>query len=182
MTLLRRCLPAALLAATALGAGAQTDPGAGPYLVLAAGLAQYDYDCWYWSACETARASMGKIGGGYRFGIWALEGWYIDLGKATIFPASDRLHLSGGAITGAWYLPFGTQLEGLLRAGLADVRQTRSGDNGRNRFTGLFGLGLVVKLAPAVGLELAWDVTGGEGRDSGTTTGAAVSLGLRVGF
>ena len=69
-----------------------------------------------------------------------------------------------------------------VRAGLADVRQTRSGDNGRNRFTGLFGLGLVVKLAPAVGLELAWDVTGGEGRDSGTTTGAAVSLGLRVGF
>jgi len=182
MSLLRRLFLAALLAATALGAGAQTDTRVGPYLVVAAGRAQYDYDCWYWSSCDTARASMGKIGGGYRFGVWALEGWYFDLGKATIFPASDRLRLAGGAVTGAWYLPLGTQLEGLLRAGLADVRQTRSGDSGESRFTGIFGLGLVVKLAPAVALELGWDVTGGEGRNSGTTTGAAVSLGLRVGF
>lgn len=179
---LSRSLLALALAASALGASAQTENKTGPYFVAAAGRGQYDYNCWFWSACETARGNMVKLGGGYRFGMWALEGWYFDMGKATIFPASDSLRLRGGAVTAAWYLAFAPQVDGLLRAGVADVRQSRTGDASNSTFSGVFGLGLVVKLAPAVGLELAWDVTGGEGRNSGSTTGSGINLGLRVSF
>lgn len=178
----RTLLTAVLLAATSLGAQAQSQPEPGPYLVLAAGRAQYDYDCWHWTNCDSARAGMSKIGGGWRFGVWALEGWIFDLGKAGIRPSGDRLRMNGGAITAAWYLPFNAQLEGLLRAGLADVRQSRTGDATRNRYAAIGGLGLVGRVAPAVGLEVGFDVTSGAGRRSGTTTGSALSVGVRVGF
>ncbi len=184
MTLLRPFLLALVLAAASLGASAQTarDPRLGPYVIAAGGAAQYDYDCWYWSDCETARGTFVKLGGGYRFGVWGLEGWYMDFGDTGIRPAPDRLQMRAGALNGVWYLPFGSQVEGLLRAGVADVRHTRSRDFAKSTFSGLFGLGLVIYVAPSAAIELGWDVTGGEGENSGSTVGSALSLGLRVRF
>lgn len=179
---LRHRLIAAALLAGVGGAFAQQESKLGPYMVAAVGRAQYDYDCWFWSSCDKASANMGKIGGGYRFGVFALEGWYLDFGKATIVPATDALHLRGAAVTGAWYLSMGSQLEGLLRAGAADTRQSRTGDAAKSTLSGYFGLGLVVKLAPATSLELGWDVTGGEGRNSGSAVGSGLTLGLRAHF
>lgn len=167
------------------GAGsafAQNDPRVGPYLVAAVGRTEYTYDCWFWSYCEDARGTTGKIGGGYRFGVFALEGWYIDFGKADIDPVGDTLRLRASVVTGAWYLAFGPRVDGVLRAGAADVRQSRTGDRGKSTFSGYFGLGLVVKLAPAVGFELGLDATGGEGRDSGSTTGRGLTVGIRASF
>ncbi len=99
----------------------------------------------------TTRAGMGKLGGGWCFGVRALEGGIFDLGKAGIRPSGERLRMNGGALAAAGYLPFDAQVERLLRAGLADVRPSRTGDATRSRYGAVGGLGLLVRLAPALG-------------------------------
>ena len=180
---LQRTTLALALVAAAGAAQAQLKPTVGPYAVAAVGRTQYDHDCWFWSIdCQNVRATFGKVGGGYRFGVFGVEGWWQDYGRSDVRPEPDKLRLSALAANAVWYASFGPQVEGLLRAGVADVRQERSRDKTKSTFSGLFGLGLVIHLAPAVGLEFAWDITGGEGTDSGSTTANALSVGLRVKF
>jgi opacity protein-like surface antigen len=186
----RIALAAALLAASAGAAMAQrpappTPPNTqytGIYLVAAGGRTQYDYDCWYWADCDTARSTFGKAGGGYRFGWMGVEGWFMDFGRADIRPTPDTLRLRAGVVNAVWYLQFGPHVEGLLRAGLADVRHERSLDGRKSNYAGYFGIGAVFNVAPMVAFELSWDVTAGEGRDAGTATGAALNAGLRLKF
>jgi len=182
MKLLQRITLALALAAASLAAQAQLKPNVGPYLVAAVGRTQYDHDCWFFADCQTARATFGKVGGGYRFGVFGVEGWAQDYGRSDVRPEPDKLRLRALAANAVWYASFGPQVEGLLRAGVADVRQERSRDRTKSTFSGLFGLGLVIHLAPAVGLEFAWDITSGEGTDSGSTTANALSVGLRLKF
>lgn len=181
MRSLHKLLVAFVLACSALGASAQVPPEKF-YLVGAAGRTQYDYDCWYWYDCASARGTAGKIGAGWRFGVFGLEGWYMDFGRADLRPEGDRLRLRAAVFNGVWYLPMAPNLEGLLRAGIADVRHERSRDADQSTFSGTFGLGLVLTVAPAVAVEFAWDITGGEGTYSGSTTASALSVGLRVRF
>lgn len=178
-------MPAAALALALAGAppdAAAQSAHEGGYLVAAVGRTQYEHDCWFWSNCETARATFGKFGAGWRFGVVGVEGWWMDFGSASVPPSPDKLRLRATAINAVWYASFGPQVEGLLRAGVADVRHLRSRDAAKSNFAGTFGLGLVVNVAPAVALELGWDLTSGEGRNSGTTVANALSLGLRVRF
>jgi opacity protein-like surface antigen len=185
----RIALATALLAAAA-GAAAQrpawTPPPdtqyTGVYLVAAGGRTQYDYDCWYWADCDTARSTFGKAGGGYRFGWMGVEAWYLDFGRAGIRASPDTLRLRSGVVNAVWYLQLGPYVEGVLRAGLADVRHERSRDDRKSVYAGYVGLGAVFNVAPNIAFELAWDVTSGEGTQSGTTTGAALNAGLRIKF
>lgn len=182
MRSLRKLLAAFVLACSSLGASAQPLLLESFYLVGAAGRNQYDYDCWYWYDCASAQSTAWKVGAGWRFGIFGLEAWYMDFGSADIYPAPDELRMRAAAFNGVWYLPLAPTLEGLVRFGLANVRHERSRDADQTTFAATFGLGLVLTVAPAVAVEFAWDLTGGEGTYSGSTSASALSVGLRVRF
>lgn len=121
--------------------------------------------------------------GGYPFGVFALEGWVADWGRGAT-PFGNHLRLQSVGASGAWRMQFNASLDGVLRAGLSQVRQTRSDDGQASRLAGTFGLGLglALTLALAPALELAWDLTSSEGNHSGTVAAQAVTLGLRLRF
>ncbi len=176
-----------LVAALALAAGtawAQNGPahGSGPYLVGALGVNNYDYDCYWAYDCRNRTTGMAKVGGGIRFGFWGVEAWYTDFGRADIQPAPDTLRLRSAGGNAVFYWNFAQSMSGLLRAGFANVEQKRAVDGRHNTTSATLGLGFVLDLAPQVGLEAAWDVTGSEGNNTGSTTASAVSVGLRVKF
>lgn len=181
-------LTGALLAVSApLAAQTTAAPGtgAGWHLVAAGGTTQYDYDCWFWSACDTGRANAGKLVLGYRFGHFGgfgVEAWGARFGRLRVNRGADTIELTAYGVNAVWSAGFGPAVQGLLRAGAADVKQVRSGDGSKRLFAPTFGLGLVVHLAPPLALELAWDVTQGEGVQTGTTTASAVTVGLRLSF
>ena len=82
-----------------------------------------------------------------------------------------------------WSLPFSPGTEGLLRAGLVDVRHQRSDDIGTQRLlTGSFGLAMVLHLSNQIAIEVGWDATSGEGINTGTTLASAITAGLRLTF
>jgi len=182
MKVLRSIVAAALLA-TALGpalASPANDPGI--YLVAAVGGNQYDYDCYWASDCRYARSSAGKIGAGYRFGVVGVEAWYIDFGRANIVPWPDRLQLRSAGANAVWYLNFAPSISGLLRAGAASVTQQRSLDGRHTVTSATLGLGLVADLSSLAAMEVAWDVAGSEGNNTGSSVASMLTVGLRVRF
>jgi hypothetical protein len=186
MTPTFRTLPLALaLAAMLASPEAQAQPAAdpaGPYAVVAVGRSQYDYDCYIFSYCDTARATTGRLGLGYRFGVFALEGWVANYGKASIQQGWAQMRVQSAGVNAAWYLRFTPTLHGVLRAGGGQVVQTRSDDVRSSGFEGSFGLGLVMFVAPSVGVELAVDATTATGQNSGTAVVSSATLGLRLRF
>ena len=153
----------------------------GPYAIVAVGRTVYDFDCYFFSDCDNARATNGRFVGGYQFGIFAIEGSVANWGRGTA-PYGDRLRLQSVGLGAAWYLKFNADWQGLLRAGVAQVRQTRSDDGSRSQLEGTFGLGLVVALTPAVAAELAWDATTASGNNSGSTLAQSFGVGVRLRF
>jgi hypothetical protein len=169
-------LVAALLAPQV---GAQSrEPG--PYLVAAAGRAEYDYDCYFFD-CDSARANAGKLVAGYRFGVFALEAVWMDFGRApTDWPLQSQRTRAGG-LSAVWTVQFGASVDGSLRAGLADVRRWREPDGRSNRVEPTFGLAVAYAATPAVAVELAWDVARFYGNDAeGTSLAKALTVGLRL--
>ncbi len=180
----RPCAAAALaLAAAAAALPAVADDGvAGPYAYVMGGRVEYDHDCWFVVACENARANTLKAGAGYRWGVFALEASFTDFGRAKLERPGDTLRLRAAGVSAVWHLTFGKNVEGILRAGAADVRQSRTGDAAKGSFSATFGLGLAVAVTPGLAVQLGWDVTGGEGRNSGSTVASAFTAGLRARF
>lgn len=170
-------LPLALALASAPAPAADL----GPYAIVAVGRTDYDFDCYFFSSCSNARANTGKLVGGYQFGVFALEGWVADWGRGAT-PFGNHLRLQSVGANGAWRMHFNASLDGVLRAGFAQVRQTRSDDGQASRLAGTFGLGLALALTPALAVELAWDLTSSEGNNSGTVVAQSVTLGLRLRF
>jgi hypothetical protein len=84
----------------------------GPYLVAAAGRSQIHYDCGYFFDCSGAKSTTGKIVGGYRFGVFAMEAWYADFGKvdtSDVWSGPRDLRVRSFGVGGAWHLHFGEQ-------------------------------------------------------------------------
>lgn len=188
MTLTHRTLSTlAMLAATLASPAAQAqasisaDP-AGFYAVAALGRTQYKADCYIFTSCDTASTSMGKLGVGYRFGVFAVEAWTTRHGKATIEQGYAQMRVQSAGVNAAFYLRFTPELHGVLRAGGGAVSQTRSDDVRSNTFEGNIGLGLVMFLTPQVGMELALDSTTATGENTGTALVSSASLGLRLRF
>jgi hypothetical protein len=163
----------------------------GPYLLFAAGGSQYEYDCrssyYYYDDCAYGRAGAGKVGLGYRFGRHiGVEGAWTDYGRARVDNGRtprDSLRMQSLGVSAVFSLPFGPASEGLLRVGLADVRHSRSDDIGAQRlFTPTVGLAMALHLGPQAALEIGWDATSGEGRNTGTTVVGALTAGLRLSF
>jgi hypothetical protein len=174
-----------VLAAATLAPQAQAQPlssEAGPYAVAALGRAQYDHDCYFFSSCDTSLSTAGKLGAGWRFGVFAVEAWWLDLGRATIAPQQDHLSLRGFGVGGAWYLRFNSSLQGVLRTGGVELTQHRSREASSRHLEPYFGLGLVLQVAPVAAVELAWDVSTSQGDNAGSVLGNALTVGLRLRF
>ncbi len=200
--MMRKSLLLLSLAAAALGVTAQTTPQpdaaapatqamaaptsrAGPYLIAAVGRSDYNYDCFIFVACENARATSGKLGLGYRYGTFAVEGWWSDFGRGSTSDPGGSVRLRGLGVSASWLKRFGDVAEGLLRVGLADTRYSRlrSGEtHAGSEFQPTFGIGIGFLVSPTVSVELAWDITRGDAPDTGTVLTSAASLGLRLRF
>ncbi|MBI5718619.1 MAG: hypothetical protein HZC37_13125 [Burkholderiales bacterium] len=182
--------------ALSAGAAAAQDPSTwyserpGPYLLFAAGGSQYELDCrsdyYYYDDCDYGRAGAGKVGLGYRFGRIGVEGTWTDYGRARIDNGRtprDSLRMQALGVNIVFSIPFGPASEGLLRAGVADVRHSRSDDiAAQHIFTAGVGLAFLLHLGPRAALEVGWDAITGEGRNTGTTVGSMVTAGLRWSF
>lgn len=209
MTRLARLLGALLPAGLVLAAHAQTAPAAsalpagagaaspvvmpaattsrlGPYVVAALGRADYDYGCYIFVGCDNARATSGKLGIGYRSsGAFGVEGWWSDFGKGPTNDVGGSVRLRAIGVSAVWTARFGEALEGMMRAGLSDVKYTRvSGGTSRSesKFQPTFGLGLGLVVTPVLSAELGWDITRGDAEHESTVFVNGVTLGLRLRF
>ena len=155
----------------------------GPYAAFGIGRTHYDADCSIFFSCNGGRAGTGRLGGGYQFEVFALEGWIADWGRAPIGYADDHVRLRSIGGGGAWHWHMGTTVQGVGRVGFARVRQTRTTENFSHTELTL-GLGLLVDVTPTVAFELAWDATGSTGGSEriGTVVAQAVTGGLRLRF
>lgn len=157
----------------------------GPYVVAAFGRTEYESLCYFFVACDNTRANGGKLGLGYRSGIFAVEGWWSDFGKGGPTNSGQSAQMRALGVSANWALRFADGFEGLLRAGLANVRYTVAGNGvsvSESHFQPTFGLGLAVAATPTIAVELAWDVTRGDAANESTTFVNAVTLGLRLRF
>jgi hypothetical protein len=176
------------LAASALALAAAVAPAVaadgGPYGQVALGQTRYYADCSFFG-CGNGRVAGGKLGVGYRFDVFALEGWYIDWGSTSIndYYGDDRLRLRSLGVGAAWRMQFGTSVQGVLRAGAATVSQRRTTES-FHHLEGTFGLGLSYDLTPNAAIELAHDLTTSSGGSSqiGSVLAQLTSLGLRLRF
>jgi len=177
-----RCAVAVALSGLMLAAQADD---LGPYATIALGRTTYDADCSLFGGCSGGRASAGKIGGGYRFGVFALEAWVIDWGKAPIYDAygDDRLRLRSLGVSAAWHKRFGPSAQGSLRAGAALVRQARSQEDFEH-VEGTFGLELSFDVAPTLSIGIGYDLTSSTGGSDriGSALAQLVTVGLRLRF
>lgn len=191
------CGPGACLATLALAAAMAAVPAraqapaeplagpadpAGPYAVVAIGRSQHNYDCYFFSYCDRARVTAGRLGLGYRFGVVAVEGWAADAGRATIQNGNAHMRVQTVGLNAAFYLRFTPTVHGVLRVGGGQVVQTRSDDARTSNFEGSFGLGLVLFMNPQMGVELALDSTTATGQDTGSGVISSATVGLRLRF
>lgn len=181
-------------ASTAAPAGAQQTapiqaptaraPRTGTYVIAAIGRTDYDYDCFLFS-CDQARGTGGKFGVGYRIGVFGVEAWLADHGKADTDRPTGSVRQRTAGVSAIWTARFGDQFEGYLRTGGADVRQTRV-RNGvtetSSSFEPTFGLGLGLIMTPQLSLELGWDITRGKDDVFGDVLTKSATLGLRLRF
>ena len=184
-------LPALLLVCTAGVAQAQAtadpvDPRVGPYVAGAIGRSHYDHTCWYFSTCDSSRATAGRLAAGYRFGLVAVEASWTDFGEGRGDTSGGTQRLRALGLSAVFLVRWGGSLEGLLRVGAASVEDTR-GQRGQATIRATqtqptFGLGLGWVLNPSVSLQLGWDVTRGDNDNSSTVIVNAPSLGLRIRF
>jgi hypothetical protein len=176
-----QCLAVSAILCTQMSAQADD---VGPYAQVSLGRTRYDGDCSFYG-CSGGRGTGGKIGGGYRFGVFALEGWATDWGRGHVydFYGDDDLRLRSLGVSAAWRVHFGSWGEGVLRTGVAQVHQDRR----LERFAhleGTFGLGVSFNIAPQVAMELGWDLTTSTGGSSniGSVLAQLTTAGLRLQF
>lgn len=157
----------------------------GPYAIAAVGRNDYDYGCWFFTSCENARSTSGKLGLGYRFGVFAFEGWLAEYGKGNTNDSGGSVRLRSVGASASWLIRFGDVAEGLLRVGLADVHLARNSGGttaSGSKFQPTFGLGIGFLVTPVTSVEFAWDITSGDTSNIGTVRASSASVGLRVRF
>jgi hypothetical protein len=186
----RRSCATLIASVSAVPACAQEGPEpwvTGPYLVAAAGSSENSSEPGFVSCvCRSDKSKVFKFGGGYRFGVSAIEGWFIDFGSAT-FPASlSRLestaHIRALAAGAAWTARFGSWFDTTWRIGVADVSLTSQGQSSTRAFRPIIGMSSGIRVTDAVYVEVSFDRTGSSD-DAGTSVDVnAFALGLRFRF
>ena len=125
------------------------------------------------------------MGLGYRSGAFGVEGWWVDLGKASTLRPSGSIRVRALGVNAVWAAQWGPHFEGYLRAGAADMRETRVRENRVVNSTQLqptFGLAAGFLMTPQASLELAWDLNRADIEDEGAAFVHTVTLGQRLRF
>ena len=180
MNSIHRWIAAGAISLLQLPALASVEPGWSG--TVAVGHTLYDADCGYALSCDNGGGTAAKLGVGYQFGVFGLEGWLVDYGNSAL-AGGDHVRLNSVGVDAAWRWRWGSSVQGVLRVGVASVHQSRSAESFRSTEP-MLGLGVSLDVAPSVAVELAWDVvtsTGGSDR-IGTVLAQPVTLGLRVRF
>lgn len=186
----RRGLIFLFIACWALGASAQDPavPDAGKfYLVGTLGQSEYTSDSGFVACrCRSDKSQALRLGGGYRFGVSAVEVWLLDFGKATLAGDAlgpDRTVRIRAAVLGlAWTTRLGSRVEANWRVGAASV-STRGSELASTRSVRpIVGAALGLRLTESVIGELSLDVTSAKDGAGSPTDVAALGLGLRYHF
>lgn len=177
-----------LVTASALQAADAPPAGSGLYVVAAAGSTRCGFDCWATPfSCQGGHATAAKGVLGWRGEQWGLELVAADYGRASTDSSiasrpgeTLRLQATGLAFTGTgrvadrWLV--------VARVGVMRVRHERTGEPTMRTWSPNVGLGGVWQAMPMLGVEFAWDLTSGEGSDSGTGMANAFTVGVRLSF
>lgn len=142
--------------ACAMPAPAQ-DGQRGWYAVAAAGSTDYDYSYGFFEE-RSASATGWKLGVGHRFGVFALEAWFNDFGRAEIL-GGGTMRTHSIAVNGAWYFDATPGVHVFVRAGGAEFTERRSDRPTQNQFRFTGGVGVAVDVTRPLGLEIAVETT-----------------------
>lgn len=161
--MLKKITMAALLTAS----GIMTSTAfAQAYVGVSGGLSRWDVDCSGASSCDKSDTGF-KIFGGYNLNpSFAIEGAYVDLGKATAsgFGVSADAQGSGFEIAGVIKAPFTREFTGFAKLGVASMKGEVSGSGfgistsdskTSTQFVG--GLGISYALSKEMALRGEWE-------------------------
>lgn len=177
-----------LAAAPGLQAADDAPDGGGPYAIVAAGGSRYGFDCWATPFnCAGGHGSARKAVLGWRQGQWGAEWLVMDYGRASTEQSiatrpGETIRLRATGLSWVGHGRMGEQWRVAGRLGVARVQHDRTGELPMRTWSPTVGLGFTWLAMPWLGLEFAWDLTAGEGSDSGTSAANALTLGLRLGF
>lgn len=160
-----------LLAAALLALAGAAQAQSGGYALLGGGRSDFNVDCSGTSACDKSGSALQAIGG-YRFGNnWALEGLYVNFGKATASDSGVNVEIKGTALGagGAVFLDLSPSWTLTGRLGMASVKldgRARLGslsgnvsDSSANLYT---GVAVSYNFSKSFGAELGFLRTRGE--------------------
>ncbi len=182
-------LAAAAWAAAAPQAQAQsgaTDSRIGWYGDFAAGGSNYESEPGFITCrCRKGSATALKIGAGYRFGVSAVEAWYVDFGKANFgadfYGPATSAHFRAAVLGGAWAVRWGPYVEATWRAGAAFVNASAGGGS-EHDVRPMVGFSIGWRTSESATLELGLDYLRANDANGARTDAVPVMLGFRQRF
>lgn len=186
----RRTLTLLLAALSAGAASAQSEPEPAFkrwYMVGSLSRSEYTSDDGFISCrCRSDKSQALRLGGGYRFGVSAVEVWMIDFGKATFLPdamgPSRTAHIRAAAVGVAWTARFGQSWQANWRLGAASVHTSSNELPSTRSVRPIYGAALGVRITDSLVGELSLDITNARDGARSPTQVAALGLGLRHSF
>jgi len=140
---------------------------ADPYVVASLGSSKLDLDCAGTTSCDTRGTGL-KLLGGYKFTPnFAIEGGYLDFGKAKASDSTGSVTLKayGPAIGAAFHQDINSDWNMVARLGLASMK-AEIGDSGVSlgtTSTQLYGgLGVGYRITPKVSIDGSFDFSKAE--------------------
>jgi len=133
-----------------------------PYVVASLGSSKLDLDCAGTTACDTRSTGL-KLLGGYKFTPnFAIEGGYLDFGKAqfTFGGVPFTLKAAGFGVGAAFHQDLNPDWNLAARLGVASMKTEASalGFNVDDSSTQLYGgLGIGYRITPKVSLDASYD-------------------------
>lgn len=135
---------------------------ADPYVVASLGSSKVDIDCAGTTACDTRSTGL-KLLGGYKFTPnFAIEGGYLDFGKAKITDGGVdfTLKTSGLGVGAAFHHDLSPDWNVVARLGVASLKTEvsalgRGVDESNTQVYG--GLGVGYRITPKVSLDASYD-------------------------
>ena len=140
---------------------------ADPYVAASLGSSKLDDDCAGTIACDTRSTGL-KVLGGYKFTPnFAIEGGYLDFGKAKITDGGVdfTLKTSGLGVGGAFHHDLSPDWNLVARLGVASLKTEASALRGSvdETSTQVYGgLGIGYRITPKVSLDASYDFSKAE--------------------
>ncbi|WP_457323259.1 hypothetical protein [Roseateles sp. P5_E11] len=135
--------------------------------------------------CRKGSATSIKVGAGYRFGVSAVEAWYVDFGKANFgadfYGPATSAHFRAAVLGGAWAVRWGQHVEATWRAGAAFVNASAGGST-KHDVRPTLGFSIGWRTTETATLELSWDYLRASDASGARTDAVPITLGFRQRF